>query len=46
MVKQTKLQLAVVLAVREHTKTLKSFISLNKVIDQWLKEFCWSFWLN
>jgi len=34
--KQTELQLAVVLALREHTKTRRSFFSLNKAMNQWL----------
>jgi len=33
-------QLSVVLAPREHTKTLRSFLSADKAIDsQWLREF-------
>ena len=38
-------QLAVVLALCEHTKSLKSFFSLKAMV-QWLKDFCWSFWLQ
>jgi len=39
-------QLAVFLALREHTKTLRLYFSLNSVIDWWLREFCRSFWLK
>jgi len=43
---QTELQAAVIFAVREHTKTLRSFFSLIEAIDQWLREFGWSFGLQ
>jgi len=41
-----KFKLAVVLALREHTQTKRSLVSLNEAIDQWLREFGWSFWLK
>jgi len=40
---QTEL-LAVVLVLREHTKT--RLCSLKKVTNQWLKEIFWLFWLR
>ena len=30
---------------RTHENT-KVVFSLNKAVNQWLKEFCWSFWLK
>ena len=36
-------QLAVVPTRREYTKTLRSFFSLNRAIDQLLREFYWLF---
>lgn len=38
-------ELAVVLTIREHAKTIRSF-SLNRAIDKWWREFFWPFWLK
>jgi len=43
---QTELQLIVILAIRKHVKTLMSLLRFTTLIDLWLGEFCWLFWLK
>jgi len=45
LAQQTELQLAVILALHEHENT-KVVFSLYNAIDQWMRDFCWSFWLK